>query len=141
MAKDMRSWIDQLDEAGELLKISKEVDPVKNMSAVFYTATDKAFLFENIKGHPGWRVLGQAPGNMRMAGIAFGTEFSEVVREYARRTDQDLVPCKSVSRGPVKEIIWTGKDVNVEKLPAHIQGLKDAGRFIASVQNIPPSEE
>ena len=132
MAKDMRSWISQLDEAGELLKITKEVDPIKNMGAVFCKVTDRALLFENIKGHPGWRVLGQAPGNMRMAGLAFGVEFSEDVREYARRTDKDLVPCKRISSGPVKEIIRADNDVDVEILPAHIQGARDAGRFIAS---------
>lgn len=132
MVKDMRSWIKQLDKAGELLRITKEVDPVKNMSSIFYMVTDKALLLDNIKGHPGWRVLGQAPANMKMAGLAFGTEFSKVVREYARRTDNGVVPCKQVSSGPVKEVILTGGEVDLEGLPAHIQGVRDAGRYIAS---------
>ena len=102
------------------------------MSAVFYTITDKALLFENIKGHPGWRVLGQAPGNMKMAGLAFGTDSSMVVREYVRRTEKEAIPCEVVSGGPVKEIIRTGVDVDVQTLPTHIQGLRDAGRYIAS---------
>lgn len=132
MAKDMRSWIKQLEEAGYLLRIPKEVDPVKNMSALFYSITDRALLFENILGHPGWRVLGQAPGNMKMAGLAFDTDSSMVVKEYVRRTGKETVPCEVVTGGPVKEIVRTGADVDVQTLPTHIQGVRDAGRYIAS---------
>jgi 2,5-furandicarboxylate decarboxylase 1 len=132
MAKDMRSWIKQLEEAGELVRMKEEVDPKANMSAYLWSSKEKALLFENVKNHPGWKVLGQAPANMRHVGLAFGTEAKQAIREFARRVDQGLIPPKIVDRGPVKEVIRTGKDVRITDLPAHIQGHKDAGPFISS---------
>ena len=71
MAKDMRSWIKQLEEAGELVRMKEEVDPKANMSAYLWSSKEKALLFENVKNHPGWKVLGQAPANMRHVGLGF----------------------------------------------------------------------
>ena len=102
------------------------------MGAAFWKSKDKALLFENIKGHAGWKVLGPAPANMRMAGLAFDTEYSNVVREFVRRSEQGLKPGKRVSSGPVKEVIKSGADVDLTALPTHIQGIKDAGLFISS---------
>jgi len=65
MPKDMREWIRELKEAGEIISIKDEVDPQKNMSAYLWKSKEKALLFENVKNHPGWKVLGQAPANMR----------------------------------------------------------------------------
>ena len=59
MAKDMRSWIKQLEEANELTRIKEEVDPKVNMSAFLWQSKEKALLFENVKSHRGWKVLGQ----------------------------------------------------------------------------------
>ena len=132
MAKDMRSWIKQLDENGELIKINEEVDPKADMSAFFCQSKEKALLFEHVKGHPGWKVLGQAPGNMRNAGLAFGTEFRKITTEFVRRLNRGTIPCKTVNGGPVKDTVFTGSDVQITKFPAHIQGQKDAGPYITS---------
>ena len=42
MAQDMRSWIDQLDEAGLLARIKKAVDPRTQMGALLWQARDRA---------------------------------------------------------------------------------------------------
>jgi len=44
MPKDMRSWVKQLEEAGELVRIKDEVDPKVNMSAYLCQSKDKALL-------------------------------------------------------------------------------------------------
>lgn len=132
MGKDTDSWIKQLDENDELIRIKEEVDPEADLSAYLGRSKEKALLFENVKGHPGWKVLGQAPGNMRNAGLAFGTDFRNITREFVRRMDRGPIPCKSVQSGPVKDIVLTGTDVRITKFPAHIQGQKDAGRYISS---------
>jgi len=132
MVKDMRHWIKQLEEAGELVRITDEVDPEGTMSSFLYMSNEKAIMFENVKGHPGWKVLGQAPANMRQVGLAFHTEARQVIREFVRRMERGLVPCKTVNDGPVKEVILTGPDVQLTRLPVHVQGHKDAGRYITS---------
>ncbi len=71
MAKDMRSWIDQLEKAGALARIGKPVDPRTQMGALLWQSRERALLFDNLAGFPGWRCLGQAPGNVLLAPMAF----------------------------------------------------------------------
>ena len=50
MAKDMRTWINQLEEASLLARIKKPVDPRTQMGALLWQARDRALLFENLAG-------------------------------------------------------------------------------------------
>src|ERR1035438_2786677 len=68
--KDMRTWIEELEEAGELIRIAKPVDPLTQMGSLLYQSREKALFFENLPH--GWRSLGQAPANIRHAALAFG---------------------------------------------------------------------
>ena len=136
MAKDMRSWLSQLEEAGELERVKDEVNVEVDIGGRLYEEKGKALLFEKVKNRPGWKVLGQAPANWRQIGLAFDTEPRNIVQEFARRIDQGLVKCKIVSSGPVKEVILTGKEVNLFKLPIHKIAERDPAPFIASALNI-----
>src|SRR5512145_1244272 len=69
--KDVRTWISDLDAAGELIRIDKPVDPLTQMGSLLYQSREKALLFEKLPH--GWRSLGQAPANVRHAALAFGT--------------------------------------------------------------------
>ena len=136
MAKDMRTWISQLEEAGELSGVSDEVSVEVDIGRHLFESKEKALLFDNVKNYPGWKVLGQAPANWRQIGLAFGTETKNIVSEFASRVDKGLVKCKMVDSGPVKEVVLTGKNANLLKIPIHIIAEKDPGRFIASALNI-----
>ncbi|MCL5959225.1 MAG: UbiD family decarboxylase [Chloroflexi bacterium] len=131
MPKDMRTWIGQLEEAGELVHVRKPVDPHSEMGALMYQTRDKALFFEELKGFPGWRALGQAPANPRQGAIAFDTTLDKVVPTLAGKLHLRQ-PCERVSTGPVKEVILTGDQVDVLKLPAHQAGIRDAGPFITA---------
>lgn len=131
MAKDMRSWISQLEEAGELSRLSKEVSVDVDIGRNLFESKEKALLFDNVKDYRGWKVLGQAPANWRQIGLAFGTETKNIVREFASRIDKGLVKCKMVSSGPVKEVVLKGKDANLLKIPIHQIAERDPGRFVA----------
>ena len=128
---NMRDWIDTLDHAGELIRLKKPVDPHTEMGALLYQARDKSLFFEEVKGFPGWRALGQAPANMNQVALAFNTKPEEVVKEFCGRA-KHLKKIVCVKDGPVREVIRSEGDVDVTKLPAHIAGERDGGRFITS---------
>ena len=69
MNKDIRTWIDQLRRAGVLDTISKPVEPRTQMGALLWQSRDSALLFENLAGFPGWRCIGQAPGDLSLIHI------------------------------------------------------------------------
>ncbi|MBN9460013.1 MAG: UbiD family decarboxylase [Burkholderiales bacterium] len=131
MAKDMRSYIEQLEKAGELSRVKDEVNVEADIGRRLFASRESALLFQNVKGYPGWSVLGQAPANMRHIAIAFGTEPNRVVREFANRIDKGLVPCKMLPRGPIKDRVLLGDDARLHALPSHVIAEKDPGRYIA----------
>jgi 3-polyprenyl-4-hydroxybenzoate decarboxylase len=46
--KDMRTWIADLEAAGELIRIDKPVDPLTEMGSLLYQSREKALLFEKL---------------------------------------------------------------------------------------------
>src|SRR5213594_411512 len=131
MAKDMRSWIGQLENAGLLARIKKPVDPRTQMGALLWQARDRALLFENLAGFPNWRSLGQAPGDVSLAPPAFECSRDQMVPEFVRRTER-LGTTRTVKTGPVKEKIVIRDEVDITKMPIHQAGVRDGGPFIGS---------
>jgi len=127
--QDMRSWIAELDRAGELIRIDKPVDPLTEMGALLYQSREKALLFEKLPH--GWRSLGQAPANVRHAALAFGASEETVVPLVAERMDKRIAPLM-VNDGPVKEVKCGRGEFDLTKLPVHVAGQRDGGPVIGS---------
>lgn len=130
MPKDMRSWIQQLEAAGVLRYIRQPVDPRTQMGALLYQSRDHALFFQELTGFPGWRALGQAPANPKMAAIAMEVQPEQLTPEIARRILQRGV-VRLVESGPVKEKILRGEELDLRTLPIHQSGAKDGGPFIS----------
>ena len=127
--KDMRTWITELEAAGELIRIDKPVDPLTQMGSLLYQSREKALFFEKLPH--GWRSLGQAPANVRHAALAFGTTLEKLVPMVAQKMGQLLAP-EMVSTGPVKEKKFAKGEFDLMKLPVHVAGKRDGGPVIGS---------
>ncbi len=127
--RDMRSWIDELEEANELVHIAKPVDPVTEMGALIYQSREKALMFENLPN--GWRSLGQGTANIRHAALAFGTTEEKLVPLVAERMGIRIAP-ELVDDGPVKEVCFRKGEFDLTQLPAHVSGHMDGGPAIGS---------
>jgi 2,5-furandicarboxylate decarboxylase 1 len=129
--KTMRTWIEDLDAAGELIRIDKPVDPVTQMGSLLYQSREKALLFENLPH--GWRSLGQAPANVRHAALAFGATEDTVVPTVAARMGKLIKPVMvDESDAPVKAKRFRRGEFDLTHLPVHKAGIKDAGPVIGS---------
>jgi 4-hydroxy-3-polyprenylbenzoate decarboxylase len=84
---DLRDWIKILDKAGELRRIREEVSPDLEIAEITDRVSKSGFdrdskskpggpalLFENIKGHPGARVLMNQYGSERRMKLALGLD-------------------------------------------------------------------
>ncbi|OGA68967.1 MAG: hypothetical protein A3G83_11650 [Betaproteobacteria bacterium RIFCSPLOWO2_12_FULL_68_20] len=129
MTKDMRSWIAELEAAGELIRIDKPVDPLTQMGSLLYQSREKALLFENLPH--GWRSLGQAPANVRHAALAFGEREETVVPAIAARLGARIPP-QTLGDGPVKQVKLGRGEFDLTQLPVHVAGQRDAGPVIGS---------
>ncbi|HEY0759702.1 MAG TPA: UbiD family decarboxylase [Acidisarcina sp.] len=95
---DLRQWVRALDKAGELKRISREVDPILEIAEITDRASklrsaDKtgrieaggpALLFENIKGYPGASVLMNQFGSERRMKIALEVDSLDEVAARIR---------------------------------------------------------
>ena len=162
---DLREWMAALERAGELKRVRAEVDPVLEITEVTDRVSKKdvarppsagnsgnggpALLFENVKGHPGAKVLINQFGSARRMNMALGVESLDEVAERLRmfmdvKSPQGLfdkikmLPMladlgrffpKTVPTGPCKEVIKKDK-FSLLDFPILQCWPKDAGRFI-----------
>jgi len=104
--QSIRTHLANLEQQGELIQFTAEIDPDENMSAVSHQSfaeLGKSCLFENIKDHPGWRAVSQVTANRKKWAIALGVAEDEVVATLTerirragsdRRGGQPDAPCK-----------------------------------------------
>ena len=104
--KDLGTFVDFLDESGELLKIEEELDPVHEISAAIrYGAekTGKAILVRNVRGHD-CPVVGNLLGTRERLGKALGVADDTLDDKFLFK-EEDLISPEIVDSAEVKDII------------------------------------
>ena len=134
--QSVRSYLRDLEAAGQLTRITKTVDPDVDLSAVAFKAyaeLGKATIYDNIKGHDGWRAMSQIVADRGMWATALGVPEDQAMSALAARMKGTL-PCETVSKAEAtcKENILIGDDVDLRKLPAIWTSERDPGRYIAA---------
>jgi 4-hydroxy-3-polyprenylbenzoate decarboxylase len=157
---DLREWISALDDARELIRIKAEADPILEIAEI----TDRvskwgprgshgpggpALLFENVKGHPGAKVLINQFGSERRMKMALNVDsldgiadrikmFMDVKSPQGLLDKIKMLPMlaemgkffpKEVSSGPCKEVIKRD-NFSLYDFPVLQCWPLDGGRFI-----------
>lgn len=140
MFDDFRSFIEKLDEIGDLQKVSgvdwdEEIGAITEMMAL---RKGPALLFDKIKDYPkGYRVATNVLMTSSRQKLAFGFPDGlsdlDIVREWKDKFNEyKPVPPVKVETGPVMENIKTGDKVNVLEFPAPKWHRLDGGRYIGT---------
>ena len=149
---DLRAWIALLEREGELVRVSAEVDPRLEMTEIVdrtVKAGGPALLFESPKGSSHPLLINQFGTERRMC-LAFGVERLDDVA--ARLEDvlemqppqglvdkvRGLKKLKSIAdslpqttrRGPAQDLVLTGEEIDLRRLPVQTCWPGDAGPFI-----------
>ncbi|CAD5250063.1 3-octaprenyl-4-hydroxybenzoate decarboxylase [Alteromonas sp. 38] len=140
--KDLRDFIHQLEAKGELVRISQPIDTDLEMTEIAdrtLRAGGPALLFENPKNHS-MPVLANLFGTPQRVAMGMGQESVAALREvgellaYLKEPEppkglKDLwqklpvfkqvlnMPAKVVKKAPCQEVVLTGDDVDLGKLP------------------------
>jgi UbiD family decarboxylase len=135
----LRSFIEQLESAGDLHHIEAEVDWDQELAAISRVNLGQggpALLFENIRDYQGAdcsRVLTCAIGKISQAALAMGlpgdTLPTEVVAQLRERY-RNPIPPVMVDTGPVKDNILIEDDIDLFSLPVPFFHPDDGGRYI-----------
>jgi 4-hydroxy-3-polyprenylbenzoate decarboxylase len=156
--RDLRDFIARLEDAGELVRIKAPVSATLEISAIVdriskgSAAANKALLFENVRGHE-MPVAINLFGSARRMAWALGVErlddladrLSALLRpELPRgwgptleRAGELFAALRSVGlgphlvrRAPVQEVVLTGEEATLDRLPILQCWPKDGGRYI-----------
>ena len=91
--QSFRTHLKNLEQQGEMIRFTKEVDPVANMAAVEWKAFNdlgKSSLFVNIKGHEGWQACSQILADRRKWSIALGIDEEELLETVGGRLKKPI---------------------------------------------------
>jgi UbiD family decarboxylase len=132
MFEDLRGYLSYLEEQGQLLRVSDEVDAKFEIAAGIRKTSDvdgPALLFESVKGFPGWRVLGGLFATRKLVALGLGVPQEELLQRYLTLEEKRIAP-EMVQSGPVKEVCWKGKEIDLYRLPMVTHSEKDVGPYI-----------
>lgn len=126
----LRRHVERLTELGEV-EVHDEPVALADLSSVI-ESSDKAVLVRKA-GPEQVELVAGVMGSRRRLAIALGVEEADSVREYERRlaTPQKHFEVPS-SDAPVHEVVLTGDDVDLTKLPFYLQHDLDGGPYISS---------
>ncbi len=153
--KDLRDFIRQLEQIGELKRIQAEVDPYLEITEICdrtLKAGGPALLFENVKGSD-MPLLGNLFGTTRRVAMGMGEESVEALREVGKLLAQlkqpeppkgmrdaweklpvfkkvlDMAP-KKIKNALCQQIVLEGDDVDLSKIPVQTCWPGDAAPLI-----------
>ena len=131
-----RTFLKNLEQQGHLLRFTKEVDPLANLSAIewrVYNEMGRSSLFTNVRGHPDWQVASQILADRAKWSIALGVDEDDLLDWLVERTDNpvDMVEV-STADAPLQEMVTQGDNVNLDDVPTVITSENDGGRYLAS---------
>lgn len=137
--RDLRQWIASIEEAGQLRRITAEVDWNLELAAIarrVATREGPALLFENIKDYRDTacrRLFIGGLGSRERLAMALNLPRESSYRgivEHVKEKLRQVVPPVIVDSGPVKENIIKGEEVNLYEFPVPKYNHLDGGRYI-----------
>ena len=143
--KDLREFLDTLEQEGQLIRVKEEVDPEPDIGAAVRAAANMknspAILFEKVKGYK-YSVVTNVHGSWQnhalMMGMEKDTPTKEQFFELNRRWDKFPVPPKFVKREEAlckQNVI--DKDINLfDVLPLYRINEQDGGFFLSKASVI-----
>jgi UbiD family decarboxylase len=143
---DLRSYLDALDELGDLVRITREVDGDLESAAITrrsYELRSPAPLFENIRGaQPGFRIFG-APAGLSSSADEPYARVALSLGLPPESTGQDILDALLAARetapvppvlvdaatAPCRQNVLLGDEASLDRFPIPIVHENDGGRY------------
>lgn len=126
----LRRFVEKLREIGEL-EVHDQPVALADISAVI-EASPRAVLFKSVGAEKHEMVAAVSGARKRLA-AAFGVDEREIAHEYMRRVaNPQPAVFVSSAEAPVHQVVLKGDDIDLAKLPFHLQHEKDGSTYISS---------
>lgn len=134
MPKDLRSFIAEVAERRpeDIKKIDEDVEPRFGVTAVAAALERQgqfpALFFSHV-GDTELPVVVNLTATYERLALALETDVANLVPTYAERQANPIAPTV-VESGPVKEVVWTGVDADLTRLPIPTHNALDGGPYL-----------
>ncbi|MDY6972296.1 MAG: UbiD family decarboxylase [Thermodesulfobacteriota bacterium] len=147
---DMREFVDDLEQEGELTRIKDEINWDLEAGAISRILSETtlgrsvrnggqpAVLFENVKGYPeGFRISTMTHGGVKRIAMMLGhkdpdsANYRDLQDLYLEKVSYRTKP-NLVSSGPCKENKMVGEEVDLYRFPAPMIHEGDGGRYLCT---------
>jgi UbiD family decarboxylase len=132
----LRDFIDRIERAdpSSVWRIKESVSPDYDTSALVMELDKEGrspvLWFDKVEGSP-FPVITNLFGSRARYAAALGVPERELIEHLAKREDQTIEPVMR-DTGPVHDVVLTGEDADLGKLPILKHFAEDAGRYITS---------
>ncbi len=123
-----RSFLEQLDKNGELIRIKKEVSTEYEIAGIIDALGEKPVFFEKVK-ESSIPVVGGLISSKKLIAQALNIKKAQLLHKLSNAIENPVHP-DVVEKGECQEIVE--KDVDLTKLPIMRYTEKDGGKYIAS---------
>ena len=140
--RDVREWLEKVQAAGELKRIDAKVDLDQELAAIACVAAQRedapALLFSNFtedaKGEVLINMLGASTRRYALAvGLDPDLPLSKLITESRRIMGAKMPPVMiPPEKAPVNEVVLTGDDIDLTRLPVPKFWPGDGGRYIGT---------
>jgi 2,5-furandicarboxylate decarboxylase 1 len=132
MAEDLRTFISRLQAAGLLITLSRPVDTASQAPALMreLERRGKAGLFRQMD-NTGFAMAANVLGTREMVALALGVDTLKVNFASMERMRQRVAP-ELVESGPAQEVVLSGAEADLTRLPLLTHATKDAGPYITA---------
>jgi 2,5-furandicarboxylate decarboxylase 1 len=137
--KTFRELLDWLERRGDMVGVSREVDPRHELTAVLRTmqkGANKALMFKRVAGSD-LRVVSNVFGFRRAVAAAIDVDEAELLRTLVAAESRRM-PTERVERAPVQEIVRIGDFDVTRDVPRIVYSEHDAGGYITAGVLIAP---
>ncbi len=124
----MRDFISELEKAGDLVRIKKEVDPRLEAARILAVNDGKAVLFEKVKGSK-YRVAAGLCGSRENFARSMGIKKEEIIFKIAEAIEKPSKP-EVASKGACQEVVE--KEVDLSRIPILTHASKDLGPYVTA---------
>jgi 2,5-furandicarboxylate decarboxylase 1 len=129
MKKSLRDYLDELEAAGELKRLSHPVD-VRDVSALL-SQSPQATLFEKLREYPDWRMVGALLATRRRLALAMGCAENDVATRFEKGLARPIEPVM-VDCAPCQQVVRRGADVDLTAIPYPLMHELDGGPYISA---------
>ena len=126
---NLREFLQAAEARGWLTRITKPIHPHLQLAAVAHALDGRPVLFEQIIGHPGWRVVTGVASDRRYFALALGCEPQDILHRLAQAQAHPQ-PAPVVNRAACQDVVFQPGDLTSLPILRHLP--LDAGPYITA---------